>query len=83
MLPEPGQKLAFAAGHRRVLRQVGMAVDQPRKNRDRTVIYPANAFGTVASPEVVVLADRGNFSVLDNDAAPFAAPEGAEFRRVD
>ena len=50
MLPQPGQKLAFPAGHGGVLRQMGMAVDQARKNRDRTMIYPANAFGTVASP---------------------------------
>ena len=46
--PQPGQQLAFPSGHGRVLREVGMAIDQARENRDRTVIYPANALGTLS-----------------------------------
>src|SRR5436190_6681576 len=61
---------------------MSVAIDQARENCGAAPIDPINQSRPHA-PEIVVIADFGNFSLLDENGAVGPATQSAEFRRIN
>jgi hypothetical protein len=67
--PQPWQELVLSAGDDRILREMRVAIDQPREHRGvRAVIDPAGLRAALGAADIVILADRGDAPALDDQA---------------
>src|SRR5205823_1288455 len=80
---QPGEKLALATGHGRILRQVGVAVDQPGKNGSGLALDPMQPRSAWPFPQIIVSADFGDLAVSNDYGAVAVAAERTVSRRVD
>src|SRR5439155_4102310 len=74
---------ALAARDGGILREMGMAIDQPRENRDRPAIDPSDGLGPLHSAQVVVVTHFGDPSVLDDERSGGVPAQRAKLRRID
>src|SRR5438105_15610837 len=75
MLAQPRQQFAFTSGDGRILGQVCVTIDEPRKDGSRPIVDPADGLWPLMPPQVIVITGIGDAPILDNDRAVSPAAE--------
>src|SRR5262249_49527370 len=83
MFTKPRQQLAFTSGYRGVLGEMGVAVDQSRKNGDVSVIDPFNRDAFLSTSQVIIIPNLQDHALVNNDRAFPVGPDRPHFRGVD
>ena len=83
VLPQPRQQLALPAGHRGVLREVRVQVDEAGENRRAPRVQPPHRLRARLARELRVIADLRDRATSEDERAVAPRAETPVFRRVD
>ena len=83
VLPQPGEQVAAAARDRRVLRDVGVEVDEAGENRRAWRVPPAHGLLARLAGKRGVVADLGDESAVDDQCAVAPRAEAAKLGGID
>ena len=75
--------MSFSAGDCRILRQMSMAINQPRENCDWPAIDPLNRRRPLGPPNVIVIPDLRDAPLVNNNGSIAIGADRAYFRGID